>query len=177
VRGKDSRSREAIKVQANSTQRHPLPLVRRPAELDNPAMDDPRLVIETPVSDAVVARLEAALEEHARAAIGDPGFHSVGVVARDAAGTLVGGVTGAISWTWLSVRLLWVAEERRGTGLGRRLMEAIENLGRTRGCTHAHVDTLGFQAPQFYRRLGYEAFAELPDYAPGQSRIYFRKRL
>jgi len=86
-------------------------------------------------------------------------------------------VTGTINWTWLSVRLLWVAEERRGTGLGRRLMEAIEDLGRTRGCVHAHVDTLGFQAPEFYRRLGYEAFAELPDYAPEQSRIYFRKRL
>ena len=46
-------------------------------------MDDARLIIETPASAEAVTRLEDALGEHARAAIGDPGFHSVGVVARD----------------------------------------------------------------------------------------------
>jgi len=60
-----------------------LPLVRHALRLDNPAMDDARLIIETPASAEAVTRLEDALGEHARAAIGDPGFHSVGVVARD----------------------------------------------------------------------------------------------
>jgi hypothetical protein len=36
---------------------------------------------------------------------------------------------------------------------------------------------LGFQAPAFYRQLGYEPFAQLPDYAQGHPRTYYRKDL
>jgi len=121
--------------------------------------------------------LVGGIAEHARETIGDPGFHPIAVFAEDEDGTVVGGATGTVNWTWLSVKLLWVREQDRGRGLGRRLMEAIEEAARARGCTHAHVDTLGFQAPGLYRRLGYEPFAELPDYALGHPRVYFRKRL
>jgi len=136
-----------------------------------------RLIEKDDPSREEVERLARGISEDAGAAVGDPGFHPVAIFAEDEEGTLVGGVSGSVNWTWLSVKLLWVREQDRGRGLGRRLMVAIEDLGRARGCSHAHVDTLGFQAPGLYRRLGYEPFAELPDYAPGHARIYFRKPL
>jgi len=140
-------------------------------------MRDVRLVVDSSGTPGLSAQLADALGEHAQAVVGDSGFHPVAVFARDRQESLVGGVTATVNWTWLSIKLLWVSETYRERGLGRRLMETIEALGRDRGCTHAHVDTLGFQAPDFYRRLGYEPFAKLPDYAAGHPRIYLKKQL
>ena len=136
-----------------------------------------RFEVKYPASSDEIETLVGGLEEHTRAALGSPGFEPVAILARDSNGDLIGGVTGIINWAWLSVKLLWVKEDVRGRGLGRRLMTAIEDFGKRRGCRQAHVDTLGFQAPGFYERLGYQPFAELPDYTPGHARIYLRKRL
>jgi len=47
-----------------------------------------------------------------------------------------------------------------------------------RGCHQMHLDTHGYQAPAFYRRLGYEAIGELPSWPRDKdARIFFRKRL
>ena len=117
------------------------------------------------------------MADHAREALSDPGFHPISILAEDERGDVVGGIAGSVNWTWLSIKLLWVAPSVRGEGLGRQLMAAFEAMGRARGCTHAHVDTLAFQAPRFYERLGYERFAEIADYAPGAARIYYKKAL
>ena len=78
---------------------------------------------------------------------------------------------------WLEVRTLWVREDQRRRGLGRRLMAAAEAEGRRRGATRALVGTHGFQAPDFYPRLGYRQVAVVPDYPPGSSQITFVKVL
>jgi hypothetical protein len=44
------------------------------------------------------------------------------------------------------------------------------------GCHSAWLDTLSFQAPEFYPKLGYREFARL-DYPPDQQRIFLKKRL
>jgi hypothetical protein len=36
---------------------------------------------------------------------------------------------------------------------------------------------LDFQAPEFYRALGYSEFAQINDYPPGHRRFFFQKRL
>jgi GNAT superfamily N-acetyltransferase len=90
---------------------------------------------------------------------------------------MVGGAAGYTHWGWLFVSHLWVSDERRGEGLGSRLMRGIESTAVRRGAKMAHLDTYDFQALQFYERLGYEQFAELQDYPPGNSRHFLRKRL
>jgi ribosomal protein S18 acetylase RimI-like enzyme len=39
------------------------------------------------------------------------------------------------------------------------------------------LTTHSFQAPGFYRKLGYEPLAEVPDYPAGHLEIVLRKRL
>jgi len=140
-------------------------------------MDDHSLMVETTPSPQDLQYLRDGLGEHAQEMLTDSGFHPVAVFIRDPNGKIVGGVSGTMNWSWLAINLLWVHPDRRGRGLGRRLMETIEEHARQHGCTHAQVDTLGFQAPAFYQSLGYESFAMLPDYAPGHPRIYFKKNL
>ena len=80
-----------------------------------------------------------------------------------------------INWTWLHVSLLWVAEERRHSGLGSRLLCDLEAAAAERGCRHAHLDTFSYQARPFYERHGYTLFATLDDYPPGHQRFFLRK--
>jgi hypothetical protein len=60
---------------------------------------------------------------------------------------------------------------------GRAARVEIEDVGRARGCTHAHLDTFSYQARPFYEHHGYELFATLDEYPPGQQRFFMRKSL
>ena len=92
-------------------------------------------------------------------------------------GQVDGGLTGRISFGWLFVELLFVPERLRGQGVGRRLMEQAEAVAREQGCVGIWLDTFTFQAPGFYRKLGYALFGEIPDYPTGSSRFFLSKRL
>jgi len=75
------------------------------------------------------------------------------------------------------INLLWVSGDHRGKGFGSKLMKAAEKEARRRGIKHAWVDTFSFQAPAFYRKLGYRRFGRLKDYPAGQSRSFLTKAL
>ena len=77
----------------------------------------------------------------------------------------------------VDVVALWVDEPLRGRGLGTELLIAAEAEARDAGALHAFLETHSFQAPDFYRRLGYVAFAELEDYPPGEQQLFMRKAL
>jgi GNAT superfamily N-acetyltransferase len=96
---------------------------------------------------------------------------------RTDAGVIVGGLIGELQWGWLRIDILAVAEEYRGGGWGRRLVEVAERAAVAAGCHSSWVDTFSFQSPGFYRRLGYRPFGELPDYPAGQTRYFLAKRL
>ncbi len=84
---------------------------------------------------------------------------------------------GETYWDWLYIDLLWVKDELRGRGYGRRLLTLAENEARQRGAKNAYLDTFSFQAPEFYEQLGYEVFGELQDYPAGHQRYFFTKKL
>ena len=135
------------------------------------------LRVEDEPSDADVQVLREGLTAHALPVTGAPGFKPVGVFARDRAGSVVGGVLAIVNWNWLHIALVWVAEPLRGTGLGHRLLTAIEEVGVERGCTTAHLDTFSYQARPFYERHGYELFGTLENYPTGHRRFFMRKSL
>ena len=105
-----------------------------------------------------------------------PAHHRQLTVLSHQADELVGGLLGFTNWNWVFITQLWVAETVRGSGVGRRLIQACEHEAVTRGCSHAHTDTFGFQALPFYQKLGYEVFGELEDYPPGHTRYFLQKR-
>ncbi len=90
---------------------------------------------------------------------------------------IVGGIIGETHWNWLYINLMWIQEDLRGQGYGGQLLQAAEEEGRKRGATHAYLDTFSFQAPEFYKKHGYEVYGILEDFPPGHSRYYFTKQL
>ena len=68
-------------------------------------------------------------------------------------------------------------ENAKGKGKGSRLLKNAVNEAVKRGCKVADVATFAFQAPEFYRKNGYEMFGELENAVGGESVYYFRKKL
>lgn len=140
-------------------------------------MDDPQLSIETSPQQGDVDALAEGLNQYGLPTTRTAGFQPLAVFARDRGGALVGGAHGQVNWNWLFVSLFWVSPDRRHTGLGSKILAALEAAARERGCTNAHLDTFSFQARPFYERRGYTLFAELEDYPPGHRRFFLRKVL
>jgi ribosomal protein S18 acetylase RimI-like enzyme len=92
-------------------------------------------------------------------------------------GRVLGGAYGDTHYGWLYLSALWVDEEARGQGWGSRLVGRFEAEGAARGCHGAWVDTYGFQAPNFYERVGYQEFGRLEDFPPGSARHFYWKPL
>jgi ribosomal protein S18 acetylase RimI-like enzyme len=100
----------------------------------------------------------------------------VGIFIRDDKGKILAGLDAVIRAGWMFVDNLWVDASLRGQGVGRQLMAQAEVEAVARGCHSAWLDTMSFQAPGFYRKLGYEIFATL-DYPSEHKRHFLRKRL
>ncbi|MFF3613490.1 GNAT family N-acetyltransferase [Streptomyces sp. NPDC002580] len=93
-------------------------------------------------------------------------------------GALAGGLAGHTWTTWLHVTYLWVDGRHRGTGLGSRLLSEAERVAREeRDCLRSRLETWDFQAPDFYRKRGYEVVCVIPDYPPGVTEYTLTKRL
>jgi GNAT superfamily N-acetyltransferase len=93
-------------------------------------------------------------------------------------GELVAGLSG---WTWGSaagIGMTWVHDDHRRAGLGSRLLATFEQEARRRGCSHAFVTSFTFQAPDFYRRHGYqEIFRWESVPTAGRDDVHLRKQL
>jgi ribosomal protein S18 acetylase RimI-like enzyme len=70
---------------------------------------------------------------------------------------------------------LWVAPEHRSKGIGSSLVRAFEAHARKHGCAHFYLETFSFQAPHFYRTLGYQVAFELTVYPHGIVRFLMVK--
>jgi hypothetical protein len=56
-------------------------------------------------------------------------------------------------------------------------MVAAEAEAVRRGCKHAFLDTLSFQAPGFYIKLGYAEFGRLSGFSGRHKRYFLHKTL
>ena len=140
---------------------------------------DYEISLEENASDEEIQVLSEGIMEYNRSQVGGRQKEPLTFFLRDGEGRIVGGVHGNYSSTsgWLYVSVLWVSEGARGGGHGSRLLQSIEGEALARGCANAYLDTFSFQAPGFYKKLGYVVFGELEDFPEGHSRIFLRKRL
>jgi GNAT superfamily N-acetyltransferase len=102
-------------------------------------------------------------------------YGDLAVFVRDENSVIRGGVAAEFSWGWLYIDALWMDEAWRGRGYGTALMTAVEQAAVARGIDKAYLATTDFQAPAFYRKLGYEVWATLEDRPPGHRYFYLKK--
>jgi GNAT superfamily N-acetyltransferase len=137
----------------------------------------PRVVEEKRNARAVERRIRAGLIAYNASKVGAPDYRRLVLTARDAKGRIIGGLAGDLYWNALYVELLWLEEGMRQEGLGRRLMMEAERRARHARKDLVYLNTYTFQAPGFYRRLGFRRIGAIPGYPRGETRIFLVKRL
>ncbi|MGA9574459.1 MAG: GNAT family N-acetyltransferase [Lysobacterales bacterium] len=124
------------------------------------------------VFEALISELRKFNMSH----MGNEKSKPLSVVATDDSGNLIGGVSGRTIYNQFLIELLWVGESSREQGLGRNLMVRAESEARARGCLAAQVDTLSFQAPNFYQKLGFEIAGKVSGIPNSPERFFLVKR-
>jgi len=100
-------------------------------------------------------------------------------VLKDKDGNVIGGINCILFYCWntLYIDMLWVSENHRKNGHGSKLLNEVEGIAIEEKCTLIHLETMDFQAKDFYIKNGYEIFGELENVPNGHKRYYMRKIL
>ena len=93
------------------------------------------------------------------------------LVLEEAGGGLAGGVYLTCRGERAYFGMLSIDPSRQGSGLGRRLIEAVEARALGRGCRFMdiHIVNLREELPAYYRRCGYTEQGELPFSDPARA--------
>jgi len=135
------------------------------------------VLIEDQAAAADLAFLEEQINAYNMAKTGAYDGRGLASFVRDEQGTIVAGISG---YTWAGfceIQFLWVHETRRHQGYGTQLLQAAETEARARGCALLILSSYSFQAPDFYRRHGYQEVGRIENCPPGQTHYYFKKAL
>lgn len=135
------------------------------------------MIIQQSVTDPLKKEIMDGFSRHSLAATGfneisDP----VAFTAHDGE-MLIGAAIVAPFWGALHIKNLYVHEKYRGEGWGGRLLQRALEFGKERQLPFAFVETMSFQALDFYRKMGFELEFTRPGYAHGASFHYLRKSL
>jgi GNAT superfamily N-acetyltransferase len=134
------------------------------------------VVDENPPADKIQAVRQHLIEynaSHSRIAEGC----ELAVYVEDETGTLRGGV---VAWLWgacMEVEYVWLDESLRGRSWGRSLFQRVEGLARERNCQTIVLDTYSFQAPEFYRKLGFQTLGVVEGYPDGITKVFMVRKV
>jgi GNAT superfamily N-acetyltransferase len=88
-----------------------------------------------------------------------------------------GGILGEICWNWLEIHTLMVDEDLRGLGYGTKLLVEMEQIAIESECDFIKVDTLSFQALDFYQSNDYVVYGTLDNVGREFKHFYLKKDL
>lgn len=77
----------------------------------------------------------------------------------------------------LFISTLWISEKHRDKGYGTQLMGEAEHKAKEKRCGHIILNTHDFNAPEFYKKLGFEIAGSIPDFPKGNTHYYLFKKL
>jgi GNAT superfamily N-acetyltransferase len=88
-------------------------------------------------------------------------YEEICLFLRDDEGNVRGGILSEICWNWLEIHTFILDEDIRKSGFGTKLLVEIEKIALEKECDFIKVDTLSFQALDFYQKNGYQVFGSL----------------
>ncbi|MBN9654228.1 GNAT family N-acetyltransferase [Halobacillus sp. GSS1] len=104
-------------------------------------------------------------------------YEEIQLYVEDDEGMVRGGLLGEICWNWIEIHTLMVDEELRGSGYGSKLLMEAERAASEKACDFIKVDTLSFQALDFYKKHGYREFGVLEQVGRDFKHYYLMKEL
>lgn len=100
--------------------------------------------------------VEEGFRRHSIEEVGQDGNLSQFAFVSKSHGKLSGILTGRLFWGSIHIKHLFVNSKGRRRGIGKKLMESALALGRKKHCRFAVVETMNFQALDFYQKFGFQ---------------------
>jgi GNAT superfamily N-acetyltransferase len=136
-----------------------------------------RLKIENRWDPEQATYIRQRLMEYNLRQVGHMEVENFSLFVKDTDETVLGGITGAILWDIMRVDILWLDDLLRGKGYGSKLIRMAEQYAADKQCKLIKLDTFSFQAPEFYKKLGYEVYGVVEDEPKGFQHFYLYKRV
>ncbi len=136
------------------------------------------LMIQEPSKEQIKV-IESGLETYNRNFPGgdlDIPIPDISLVLRNPEGDIVGGVITSMLTGIMHLESLWIDEKYRGKGLGKHLVLSAEKIGKTKGYPASQTWTFSFQAPDFYKSIGYTIVGIFTGYTNGITEYVLLKK-
>jgi GNAT superfamily N-acetyltransferase len=104
-------------------------------------------------------------------------YEEICLFLKDDNGTVRGGILSEICWNWLEIHTFMIDEAIRKSGYGTKLLSELEKIALQKECDFIKVDTLSFQALDFYKKNGYQVFGSLDNVGRDFTHYYLKKDL
>lgn len=104
-------------------------------------------------------------------------YEEICLVVKDEQDKICGGLNAMICWNFMEISVVFIDEGLRSFGYGKKLMEQAEQIALNEKCDFIKLDTLEFQAKEFYKKLGYSVFGEIDHVAKKYKHYYMKKDL
>jgi len=104
-------------------------------------------------------------------------YEEINLFLKDENGIVRGGILAEVCWNWLEIHTFMIDEEIRKLGYGTTLLFEIEKVALEKECDFIKVDTLSFQALDFYEKNGYQVFGSLDNVGRDYKHYYLKKDL
>jgi GNAT superfamily N-acetyltransferase len=101
----------------------------------------------------------------------------IGLILRNSANRIVGGLTAELAYGCLRIRRIWVDPAWRLSGWGRKLIARAESIARERGCDFATTFVMDWEYLPFFQKLGYIIEGQYTGYQNASRQFRFRKSL
>ena len=188
MEGRACESAKNVAIPPFSLPNNPDPAKQRKTNADHshyPILKPPKMHVDpnatTEEQNQVLTWLREFNEAHNGAfmkALANDAEEAFFLVARNDQNEVIGGIAGTLLLKWLKIYVTAVSPDHQGQGIGKDLLAKAEQHALSKGCQYAYVDTMSFQAPEFYLKSGYEEVGRYKDWdSHGHDKIYFQKVL
>ena len=121
--------------------------------------------------------INEAFIDYAKSSELDLNYEEYWFVAEDTNGNIIGSITGRAYYNEVHIGDLIIDKNHRRQDIGTKLVRAVEEEYSNRCFEKITLTTFGFQAPEFYKKLGYELEFVREDKNPKLSKYFYCKAL
>ena len=135
-----------------------------------------KIIFESKPGEKEIAFLEQKLYNFNCSQVDNYSYENFIIKGINNSDSIIAGIHGQIGGGWLYIASLWIDENHRGKGIGKKLLFLAEKAASERNCYGAYLYTYSFQSPRFYERFGYSIFGKLENFC-GESTKYYMKKI
>lgn len=104
-------------------------------------------------------------------------YKAINLYLRNEFDEVIGGILGITYCFCFQIENFWISDKYRRNGYGKLLITEAEKLATEYGCTFSFTGTFSYQAPDFYKKMGYKVFSQLDGFPDGIILYFLKKKI